>query len=238
MLKNFIAVALCIIPLATPFAQDGPPKRFMNKSRPLVQQVEPGDKAVEILINQDEPLFLAPPAGTSWERFQSDASDFVVVVRVESISPHLVYRADMDADAELLEFSTKSEPADESRANWIMSSVRARVERVLKGSDVMEAGSQLRYEEDGGSLIVRGVQVTAAVPWYTPLTPGKTYLWFGSVAAHGKMWRNAMYVEPAPATPLVSVTNHGRGRRLEGLRLKDAIAYVEGEITIERKGAN
>ena len=41
-----------------------------------------------------------------------------------------------------------------------------------------------------------------------------------------------------PATPLVSVTNHGRGRRLEGLRLKDAIAYVEGEITIERKGAN
>jgi hypothetical protein len=231
MLKRFVAVALCIASLASVFAQDAPPgRRVMNKSKPLVQQFDSSDSSVEIAVNQGEPSYFSPSRGTSWERFQSDVSDFVVVVRVESTLPHLVYRVDMDSDLELLEFSTKSESADENRANWIMSTIRARVERVLKGKDVIEPSTQLRFEEDGGTLVLRGVQVRAVVPWETPLTPGKRYLWFGSVASYGKMWRNAMYVEPAPGAPLVSVTNHGRGRRLEGLRLDDAIAYVEGEM--------
>jgi hypothetical protein len=215
-------------------AQDGNgERRFMTRSRPLVEQLLPGDRHVEIIVNGDQPLWSGPKPGRSYERFWADLHDFVAVFRVESVQPRLVYRADMDARAldRGVADNWPYRSADEDTATWIVSSVRGRFEQVLKPSSKLRVNEPLTFDDEGGSLMLRGVQVDAVVPWHTPLVGGKRYLWFGSFTPDGRVrHRDMMFVEPQPGALLVSMATPGGGSRVQELTMSEAVAYVRAEM--------
>jgi hypothetical protein len=204
----------------------------MTRGGPLAEQLRQGDKHVTVEINASYGTTQYPPDRTSWVRYWADLSDFIVVFRVESIRSNLVYRGDIAATEE---FSTESISAPEERANWIVSTVRGRLERVVKGTPVLKEGDELVFLEDGGSATVRGVKVDARLPWQQPMVEGRRYLWFGSLrsAAHGWLRRIAVYEEPAPGGLLVDAQRRGDPGIPDPytqLTLEPAVAYIESRL--------
>ncbi len=217
-----------VLLLATLSAQDGNPDRtFMTRATPLVEQLRPGDKHIAVTINADEPLWILPPAAVSRERFWADLSDLVIVARAESINGRLVVSVAVDP-----EVAVPNEPdavAAEARANWIVSGVLLRIERVLKGPTDLASGEQLLVYDNSGSAIVRGVTIDTVIPWERSLAAGKRYLLFGSILDGNRLWRAAAYEESSPGAKLTSASTNGAHGRLETLTMAEAIGYVESE---------
>jgi hypothetical protein len=152
----------------------------------------------------------------------------IAVVRVHQIRPRLVYRADRDINA--VEISHENVVASEETANWIATSISARVERVLKASPTVSEGSPLTFEEEGGTSRVRGVEVVATVPWFRPMSEGKRYLIFGFLTLTGRLLRTAVYEEPSPNALLVSVGPQDGEERLETYDMESALTLISGVL--------
>jgi hypothetical protein len=218
-----------VLLLAPLSAQDGNPDRtFMTRATPLVEQLRPGDKHIAITINADEPLWIAPPAGVSRERFWADLSDLVIVARVESINGRLVVSTAVDPEA--ADRNERNAVVPEERANWIVSGVLLRIERVVKGPTDLASGERLLVYDNSGSAIVRGVTIDTVIPWERSLAAGKRYLLFGSILDGNRLSRAAVYEESSPGAKLTSASNNGQHGRLETLTLAEAIDYVEREL--------
>jgi hypothetical protein len=221
-------LALTAFVPAAPAQDSQGDRRILPIGRPIVEQLRPGDRRVVLPINRGPVQFGTPPAGISPERHLLDVSTLVAVLDVQRVVSRLVYRDDMDRDAVIAgTFSGRNVPASEDRANWVISSIRVRVEDVLKGAPALKEGDQLLVQDDGGSAMVRGVEVVAAVPWQAPLVSGKRYLFFGHIVDDGRLFRTATYEEPSPFAFLVNIgPQKGDGDRLETFNLEDALVHL------------
>ena len=155
----------------------------------IASQLRRNDRRVIIEYNGDKPLRVGgPPKGGSRLQWLSQNSQVIIVVRVEGVQSRLVHR-------DLL-FNEREAPPDE--ANWIVSTVRVRIEDLVKGAGALgRAGGQLlSLRMEGGSATIRDVFVEAVVPWDTAMVVGRTYLLFGQMY-NGQFARDDGYAEAA-----------------------------------------
>jgi hypothetical protein len=225
---------------AAPAQQSEGERRILTNGRPLVEQLRPTDRRVVLPINSGPYHFGTPPEGVSLERFMLDQCPLVAVLRVLSVRHKLVHRDDMDIDAIIASGSTaagdvsrRNVPASEDGANWIIASIRARVEGFVKPASVLKEGQELLFEEDGGTAMVRGVEVVATVPWHRPMMSGKRYLVFGSLTEEGKLLRTAVYEEPSPFAVLVGIGPQRAGDQLETFSVQQALFHLGQEMSTQ-----
>jgi hypothetical protein len=160
------------------------PRRVMTTGRPLVEQVRSEDRHLILEINASPPLG-ARPQGQSRMTWLAQSNDVIAVARVEGKRPQFVVR-------NLFE----NTPAPLSDANWIVSVVQARVERVLKTAPQMtlEERGLIVFEEDGGIATVGNTTVEAVVPWIRPMQVGRKYL-IGGRIENGEFVKGLTYEE-------------------------------------------
>lgn len=117
-----------------------------------------GEDAVTFLFDRVPGVLLTPPNDMAFEEFLTREADAVAVVRPQAI------RGELNA-----------------RRDWIQSVVDADVISVLKTTTdarLSEANTRVVFRLSGGSTMLNGVQVTAAVTGVQPLQVGATYLVF------------------------------------------------------------
>ncbi|HEX5110594.1 MAG TPA: hypothetical protein VFV95_19215 [Vicinamibacterales bacterium] len=235
MTIRILVPASCLVLLlgAAVLAQESGARRIGGFGRTIAEELRLGDTRVVLPMNAGPPLWAYPPSGVSLEAFWIEACPFVAVLQIASVRSGLVYRADMDikvlehAPSITAEMLTNV-PASEDDATWIASTIRARVERVLKGG--VKPGVELVFEEDGGTATVRGVEVTAIVPWKRSMVAGPRYIVFGALTERGELRRTRAFGEAPSSGRLVSLGPQGERSRLEGLTLKQALTYLGSEM--------
>ena len=148
---------------------------------------------------------------------------------MQSVTHSLVYREDRDIDTVLAgKISQRNFPTSEDKANWIISNFRVRAENVLKGAPRFKQGDELLVQDDGGTVMVRGVEVVA-VGLNRPLVSGKRYLFFGNITDDGRLLRTATLEEPVPGGLLVNIRPQGN-ERLEKMSLNRALDHLRKEM--------
>lgn len=225
-----VAASALVAAVAAPESQAE--RRIYTNGRPLAEQLRHSDRRIVLPINAAPPNFAAPPRGVTRERFWTDECPFVAVLLVQSVRHNLVYRDDMDIEALTAGTLTqRNAPASDDKANWVISSIRARLESVLKGGPALKEGDEIVFEEDGGTAMLSGVEIVATVPWQGPLSSGKRYLVFGSITDDGRLLRTAAYEEPSPFAQIVGVGPQVKGDRLESFNVEQVLFHLQQEMS-------
>jgi hypothetical protein len=210
---GFLAVSVVIIGAAIAAGQSTPNRRIGRDSRyAIASQLRSDDRHVILEYNGTPPLVLAgPPKGGSRLEWLAKQSNVIVVVEVESIDSVLVYRD--------LQWREREAPADE--ANWIVSTVQARIDGVIKGVDELgkAMGDRLLLKAEGGTAMIRGTIVEAVVPWEVAMVRGKRYLLFGRMY-NGQFVKNYGYEESSAG--LLSRMTRPEPDSLGRLQMRDA----------------
>lgn len=181
-------------PQASVFQQSPKDKAYEPRFRPgvpILSQVRPGERVVEILKDAPPDVGMTPGAEEEIEAL-TRMSDAVAIVRV------------VDKRSA---FTTQDSPPYRVPGDWIESTVAARVLTVLKdpGSRLAEGGS-VSFPEDGGELVVDDRRVIARNSYERPTRVGQIYLMF--------FWVN----EDALRSLGLSWTFHVDGQKLQRLR--------------------
>jgi hypothetical protein len=162
--RSLVALVLTAVVVVDSWAGQERRRLTDPPSTPIPELLRPGDKTVIL-----DPGFLPPlvsefsssmPAADLL-RAHAQAADWVVMGPVVDRQPHLT--------------------ADQT---WIMTSVRIEVGEQLKPRG-RSLGTVIEIEEQGGSVELEGVNVTAVAEWQQRLVTGETYLLFITRGSRG-----------------------------------------------------
>jgi hypothetical protein len=126
-------------------------------SSPIPQLLRPGDLVVTLDPGLLQPMEAEIPSSmpaAALLREHAEDADRVVVGKVVGRRPHLTVNE-----------------------RWIVTSVQIEVREQLKTRS-REAAGAIEIQENGGTVVIDGVTVTAVVPWEQRFVPGDTYLLF------------------------------------------------------------
>jgi len=130
-----------------------------RKGIPLSEIIKNGPKDVPVVVEKDQPspLFVHPPEGTGQLEWIASGVPFVLIIRIEGMTPMLT-----------------------SQRDWVTTTVRARVEQIIKkrSEAPLAVGQVIQFSQDGGEITLDGVRVKARVPWTESFQPGARYLVF------------------------------------------------------------
>jgi hypothetical protein len=164
-----------------PEQKAGRPKRERNPNarqltfegdKPIASRLLPSDSQVEMWIASDE-SFASAESGTaaaSLERKTRNA-DFVAIVQVSAVSGRL-----------------------NTKADWIKSSISARIDTVLKNSSVspQQTGGTIVFEVDGGEVTIGKARVRGVNEREFPMEVSHRYLCF-FIEHEGRLITDAMH---------------------------------------------
>ena len=188
-----LAVLAVIVGTATVVGQSKPDRRIGHDARyPIASQLRPDERHVIVEFNGTPPLVILrdPPKGESRLEWLAKQWDVILVATVERIDPVLIFRDREFREAEV--------PAE--HASWIVSTVQARVEDVIKGAGEFgrTVGDRVSLKVEGGTAMIRGTLVEAVVPWEPAMVQGRKYLLFGRMY-NGEFVKNHGYAESSTA---------------------------------------
>lgn len=147
-------------------AQSGGAQQSRDVKRtsvPIEQRIQPGDKELRIHGSSGTVDTIAPPPGVSDIDWRLQNSMFVLLVSIDNVHPALT--------------------EDHS---WIKTEISAQILEVLTPERTgVRPGDTLKFEQDGGELVVRTARVRAVNEHERRITLGAEYLAFAALTDSG-----------------------------------------------------